>query len=484
MRKVALIAALLLCIAGSARAGITPRAFNAGDSSNAATESLSTNLPAGVADGDTVLVAIACQSILTITPPANWTSRVGPTTWNTTYNFEVFSHRCASGDCASAPAFSMPAPGAICSYVDAAYIGVASTGDGVNTVNAQANAASTTITFPTITPTQPGDEVVMLGGATGTGATFSAFSIGFGEVTRNTNAPCAVIGDHGLGASGVATGSVTATISASRANVGALVSLIPASIPVIVNNGYASGNSDNTTVATIDMSLPATVANNDMIIAMLNRQSTAVVTPPANYTQIIQQPNTTPSASTAVFWHRWATGDPTSGLTFSWTGNTKASWITAAYSNVRTDAAPPDASGGQANTASTTDTAPSIAPASSPDMLIGLWGIFANAVLCSAPSLGNIQLRGSNATGVTGYCLSDTSLTASGATGTQTLTWGSSASNQGVHVALEPPTPTPTPTFTPTQTATPTATATPNPETEQVGPMIKQRAHWWYLHLR
>ena len=458
------ICALMLALAATARAGITPHAFNAGDSGGSAVSALVTTLPAATANNDIAVVAIACQTIQTITPPAGYTlaNPPGATTFNTTETVSVFTHLWLTGD-TTGPSFSI-AVADTCSYVTAAYTGANVTTWLDSVGGSQTTASGTTYNAPTITTSNAGEELLNIYASNAIGAVCSAPSKGFFEKDIRGTQPHVCIADQGLGAAGV-TGPRTIT-DGTGASVGLTMALIPANIPPIVFNGKASGNSGGVGATSVSVSLPASVANNDTVIVGVTVNNQAAITPPAGYTLILDQNNGSTTGHEVTYWHTWLTGDATSGLSFSWTGSNLAAWFSAAYTGAATAYSPIDVFGGSANAQNQLLSSPSIVPNYANEQILMIFGGIPGSAAVPTPpapmTLGNIQVSQTGASNVPTY-LVDTGFGAAGPTGVQPLlTNAGSQFSAGQQIGLLPAadaTNTPTPTATATA-STPTATAT------------------------
>lgn len=144
-----------------------------------------------------------------------------------------------------------------------------------------------------------------------------------------------------------------------------LLSLKPASAFIQDGTNKGSGSA-----ATINVSLPAGVKDGDLVGVWLARASQATITTiPSGYTAPTCLSSSNPlnfnttSNSLTLFTHVWHTGDPTSSLTFSWTGSATILWFSAAWAG----ASGIDLCKGQGGTSSATVTAPDVGTPSAPN---------------------------------------------------------------------------------------------------------------------
>lgn len=206
-----------------------------------------------------------------------------------------------------------------------------------------------------------------------------------------------------------------------------------------------------TSATSLTVTLPSGISNGDLIaVGFSYNGPSSTIGAPAGWTVVANTQVSSASAITGAFlWKIWHTGDPTTAaITQSGSAATLQA-VCAAYSGVN-QTSPIDASLGQANTNSTTGTSPSITvPAGhNADQLLMFYSIPGSGHAATSPSLGTV--RADLTTGPE-ICLVDALLSASGATGNQTVSLGgSSARNIGIQVALLPAVvPSPAPTVRP-----------------------------------
>jgi hypothetical protein len=193
-----------------------------------------------------------------------------------------------------------------------------------------------------------------------------------------------------------------------------------------VNSIIGSGTS-------LSVTLPSSVKSGDIILIIITAVANVSFTPPNGYT-IIGSKIISGLITTAIYYHVWQNGDPTS-LTFTWGGSSvQASAICGAYTGVD-NTNPIDANNGQANSAATNITFPSITvpPGNNTDMLVML-GSQVGSQTYSNASEGTIEQTNSSP----GMVWIDFQLTSSGVTGNQTVTSASSNASVGFQVALLP----------------------------------------------
>lgn len=230
---VSILCALTLIASTGVDAAIALRAV--GTSSTATGGGAATpGIPAGTAAND-ILVAVVISTTTTVpTTPAGWTQKLATT--NATNHVQTILWKRATGS-DTAPSITGQQFEVLAQI--AAFSGCITTGDPFSAASAQANASSTTVTAPSITPananemilfaaswTTQGASSASFSGYSGTNPTFTeAFDVAQGAgVVYNVSTALA----YGLKTDTTATGSRTATESGSAdLNTGALLSLIP-----------------------------------------------------------------------------------------------------------------------------------------------------------------------------------------------------------------------------------------------------------------
>lgn len=190
-------------------------------------------IPAGTTTNDIMVALVASTRLAALGTPSGWTKKL-ETDNSTEHKQSVYWKRAGSSE--SAPSFSGQQFDIEAQIVS--FSGCTTTGDPFSAAQAQANASSTTVTAPAITPANANEMILFLitwsttGASTstfsaysGTNPTFSeAFDSQFGGgVVHNLSMACA----YGLKTDTTSTGSRTATASAADLNTGALLSLIP-----------------------------------------------------------------------------------------------------------------------------------------------------------------------------------------------------------------------------------------------------------------
>jgi hypothetical protein len=205
--------------------GIAFRAASSANNPSATTLVIPT--PSGVVSGDVLLAVVSARGAPTITAPAGWT--LVRLDINATTMRQAIFVRTAGGSEPASYTFSLSSAQSAAGGI-VAYSGV----DGTSPIDAhggQANAASTSITAPSITTTGPDR---MLVGFFGTAA-LTTISPPAGMTERfdqtvpgtNTYKVTSEAGDAPIAAAG-ATGARVAVAANSAANVGQLVALRPA----------------------------------------------------------------------------------------------------------------------------------------------------------------------------------------------------------------------------------------------------------------
>ena len=192
--------------------------------------SFTVSRPAGIAVGDVLLAVVAAKeggSARTISAPAGWTSVVLTDAGSGEFRQEVFWKAVAAGDPAS-DTFTTSSSGRV-AIVMLAYRGV----DNVSPIAAQggqANASSSSVTAPSISPAAANTTLVGFFGTSNGNAGFTAPGTMALEASDGSsagpNGVAIAAADEALAAAG-ATGARTATASSSAVNIGQLVALRP-----------------------------------------------------------------------------------------------------------------------------------------------------------------------------------------------------------------------------------------------------------------
>jgi RHS repeat-associated protein len=184
-------------------------------------------LPAGITTNDQIIAAVTLEAGASVTTPTGYTL-VGTYTAGTgsTENETLLYRHTATGATTSVTfAFSVATNAAIDVIV---YRGVNPTGPIDQSTTASA-AAATTVTIPPLTPSQAGDQLVLIEGATGQ-STAGTFNTPPGMTARTKSGGTAFEGaivDQELDTA-AATGTKTETFSQTGQLVGVLVALTPA----------------------------------------------------------------------------------------------------------------------------------------------------------------------------------------------------------------------------------------------------------------
>lgn len=390
--------------------------FRAAASNNANTSSLSVNRPTGTVDGD-VLIAVVAWWIETLTPPSGWTQIGSTQTWNISGE-DVFVrayYRVASSEPTSY-AWGLSGTNDIAVSI-ATYYNV-NTGSVVDVQAGQTNAANTSMTAPSVSPTTDADMLLFLGGA-GSDSAGSATATPPSGMTERADATAGTwiktyIAEQLLTAAG-ATGTRVATLSTSENNAGILVALTP-----------SSSGGGNTSVI---VNRPTGVVNDDVMLASV-AYAGGTLTAPAGWTQVLSQAGT---GVTLRVYRRVASSE---GSTYTWSLDSSDGLAVSisAYYNVDTST-PTPVSNSQANSSSTSMTAPTITPGA-PTGLLFFAGAVAGDIRATAPG-GMTEEADLGATAV-GVYAADQALSTIDPTGTRTATLASAAANAAANVYLLP----------------------------------------------
>jgi RHS repeat-associated protein len=211
--------------------------------------------------------------------------------------------------------------------------------------------------------------------------------------------------------------------------------------PAITLIGESSATAA-TGAASLTVSLPSGAQAGDQIFVDSTQSSTTVVTPPSTYTLVksVASGGTSPKAGTSVFRHTVVPGDTSVTLTYTGTTSVKAV-VLADYRGID-PSLPVDVVGSGSTAGGTTVVAPSVSAAYANDQLLifqGARGTFA-ASTWTAPS-GTTERVQVNSQANVSAGLADQALTAPGATGTRTSSFGASTNLTTVILAIsQPPT--------------------------------------------
>lgn len=410
---------------GNSPGSIALRAASSANNAGGAT-SLTISTPAGVLAGDVMIAQVTVRggTGTTITPPAGWT-KIRSDNSTTTLQQAAYYRVAGSSESASYAwsfgASSLKASGGI-----AAYIGVDNT-TPVNAHGGQANAASTSITAPSITTTVANAMLVgFFGTATGTSVSPPTGMTENWDISSTAGAAGTRTTSEGteelLGAAG-GTGTRSATSAGSAVNIGQLIALAPVA-------------------PTLTVSKPTGVAAGHVMIAQVTaRGGTGTTITASSGWTLIQRDDSGTTLAQAAYYKVATSSEPAS---YTWTFNTpqQASGGIVAYSGVD-NTNPINANGGQPNPSSTSITAPSITTTVADTMLMGLFGTAVSTTVTPPTGMTerwDIASSGSAATRITSEG-ADESFAGPGGTGTRVATASAAAVNIGQLLALAPDNP-------------------------------------------
>ena len=179
------------------------------------------------------------------------------------------------------------------------------------------------------------------------------------------------------------------------------------------------------------VSLPAGIANNNIVIVVFNVPNPAGTscTPPTGYT-LIEAADA--FSGVMIYYHIWQTGDPTS-VTFTFSDTPENAWAAIAYSGNATSS-PIDKFSATSSSSGTTFTAPSVTTTAAGDMLLMIYGNYRGTY--SAQSEGTIEVTGGDWSASYDIAIVDYQLGAAGATGDQTIGFSANVAWQGCQVAI------------------------------------------------
>ena len=205
----------------------------------------------------------------------------------------------------------------------------------------------------------------------------------------------------------------------------------------LVGESSATGTTGTTSLT---VNLPSGIQPNDQVYVDTTQSATTTVSAPSTYTLIksVASGGTAPKAGTLVYRHTVVAGD--TSVTFTYSGNPSVEAVVLAVYRGVDPNLPVDDFGGASTAGGTSVVAPSVSPVFANDELLvfqGARGTF-SASAWTAPS-GTTEETQVNSLANVSAGLADQALTAAGATGTRTSTFGVSANLTTVVVAIPQP---------------------------------------------
>jgi RHS repeat-associated protein len=198
----------------------------------------------------------------------------------------------------------------------------------------------------------------------------------------------------------------------------------------------SSSTAASAPITSIVVTKPAGVTTNDVLLAAINVDQTPTITPPAGWTLVRSDVNGT-IQTLAIYWRAAGGSEPASyTFTFGAAVNAATAGIVA-YSGVDTTT-PIDVSGGQANTASTSVTAPSVTTTVANAMVVGFFGLDNDATFTPPSGMTerwDLDVQGTNDEASEA---ADVVKATAGATGTKVATATVSDTSIGQLIALKP----------------------------------------------
>ena len=191
---------------------------------------------------------------------------------------------------------------------------------------------------------------------------------------------------------------------------------------------------------TLNVSKPSGTQDGDILIAVISVRggTSTTITPPAGWTLINSNDSTTILKS-SIFWKQSSASD-NNIQTFSFNSSQKASGIISGYSGVDTTS-PVNAQNSQVNASSTSMTAPDVTTTVTNTMVIAAYSTATGTTMTAGSSMslrGQAASTGGSAATRTTSGLQDIIQSATGSTGTKTMTAGTAAVNIGHTIALKP----------------------------------------------
>ena len=398
--------------------------------------SLTLTLPTGTTAGEQVVVASTQPSMTTVTAPSGYTqvttvTSAGSSPLATT---TVFRQTVVAGETSVKLTYSTASTAQ--AAVLAVYKGV-DPNLPIDVTATGSTAAGTTVTAPSVTPTNAEDQLLVFQGATGTfsGKTWTAPSGTTEEVQGNSTANVSAgLADQPLTLG--ATGTRASKYGASANLSSVTVALSQPHTISLVGTATASGKATSLTIT-----LPiGTVAGEELVVAS-TQPSTTTVTGPSGYTQVatVTSGGSAPKATTTVFRQTVVSGETSVTLTYS-TSSTAQSAVLAVYQGADPNLPIDVSATASSSAATTTVTGPSVTPVYANDRLLviqGATGSFSGKTW-AAPT-GTTEEAQSNATANASTGLADQFLGAPAATGTRVSTYGASANLTSVVIVLAQP---------------------------------------------
>jgi RHS repeat-associated protein len=203
--------------------------------------------------------------------------------------------------------------------------------------------------------------------------------------------------------------------------------------------GTAAGG-DAGTSAAVTLPLPAGVAAGDQVILASTQAAADTVGTPAGYTQVGTATSGGPTPGETIVWrHTVVPGD--AAVVIPYDGLFPKSVVLAVYRGVGATT-PVDAQSSGADPLGSTLVVPSVTTTTPADTLLMVAGATGNAAAAAwTPATGMVGETAMGTIPLVSSSLADQTLTAMGATGARTATFGGSAQLTGLLVALRPSTP-------------------------------------------
>jgi hypothetical protein len=276
----------------------------------------------------------------------------------------------------------------------------------------QANASSTSMVAPTVTPATVADMLIFVGGFVA--ATTATAPSGMTEDADTYVATTGVYLADQLLVSGDATGAKTATLASAAANAGALVSL---------RSIYTAGSNSS-----LDVNRPTGVIEGDVMVAAVAYRG-GNLTAPAGWTQAIVQAG---SGVTTAVYYRVAGASEASSYTWGLDSADELATGCVAFYNAYVANPVADAAG-VAVSANSYTTSPSATAMTTGDLWLKIAGIATNVRVTPATGTEQVDVGIGNL----GLWMASQLLSASGATGSQNHNYASgTTTSAGVSLLL------------------------------------------------
>lgn len=222
----------------------------------------------------------------------------------------------------------------------------------------------------------------------------------------------------------------------------AIYSVLPTKAAISFRSASSGNNAGGAT--TLSITKPTTVLQGDVMVAIISVRvgtGTTISTVPTGWTLINSRDNTTNLIKSSTY-YKVASASETGPYVWGWATSLKAAGVISVYSGVDR-ASPIMAQNSQANTSSTTLTAPAITTTEAGTMVIAAYSTATGTTLAAGssmtlPASGQDRSSGNGAASQNTAGLQYAIQPTAGSTGTKTMTAAAAAENIGHTIALRP----------------------------------------------